>query len=204
MIKRIRQKFKKWGRARAEKKSAEAFVAVFHDEQATTDTVVFVHGLGGHYKDTWKQFPNLLHLDIDLPRFDILLWGYDSSAWRSNVLSVEMEAKRLMSDMRLLLEQAESIFLVGHSMGGLTILEGLVDELKENRAFDLPINVVQHVILYATPTNGNEAASVVKLTVGIFPLLKFLVNRQIKNLSAGDFCQELVRQVDKRIYNPNI
>lgn len=40
------------------------------------DAVVFVHGLDGHFRDTWGAFPELLHSDPDLPNLDILLWGY--------------------------------------------------------------------------------------------------------------------------------
>ena len=40
------------------------------------DAVVFVHGLGGDYRETWGDFPELVATDPDLPAMDILLWGY--------------------------------------------------------------------------------------------------------------------------------
>lgn len=40
------------------------------------DTIVFVHGIVGHYVNTWGEFPKLLHEDPDLPEVDILLWSY--------------------------------------------------------------------------------------------------------------------------------
>ena len=44
-----------------------------------TDTVIFVHGLHGHFRDTWPRMPDLLHHDPDLPHVDVLLWGYRGS-----------------------------------------------------------------------------------------------------------------------------
>ena len=52
--------------------------AAFFGAQDDLDTVVFVHGLGGHFRKTWKMFPELLASDPDLPKLDIFLWGYDS------------------------------------------------------------------------------------------------------------------------------
>lgn len=44
--------------------------------QRHLDTVVFVHGILGHYVRTWGEFPKLLAEDEELPELDILLWGY--------------------------------------------------------------------------------------------------------------------------------
>lgn len=41
-----------------------------------TDTVVFVHGFCGHFRETWGFFPELLLSDADMPEVDVLLWGY--------------------------------------------------------------------------------------------------------------------------------
>lgn len=52
--------------------------AAFFTRQDRVDTVVFVHGLKGHFQQTWDKFPELLVSDPDMPLLDILLWGYDS------------------------------------------------------------------------------------------------------------------------------
>lgn len=42
------------------------------------DAVVFVHGIGGDFLETWGAFPELLASDPELPELDILLWGYQT------------------------------------------------------------------------------------------------------------------------------
>jgi hypothetical protein len=51
---------------------------------------------------------------------------------------------------------------------------------------------------------GSEIASVVRLSLGILPVVRLLVNPQIRDLSTGEFVQTLIREVVKRIYNPTI
>lgn len=203
MLNGIRTWLIAWRARRALKHAADAHEPFFYDEQSTTDTIVFVHGIVGHYSKTWANFPRLLHLDIDLPRTDIWLWGYRSSLLPFD-RSVKTEAQRLMSDLRVVLANAEHIFLVGHSMGGLAILEGVVDELREGRAAKIPVSVARHITLYATPALGSEIASVIKLTIGMIPRLRYIVNRQLRDLSAGGFVNDLIREVSKRIYSPTI
>jgi pimeloyl-ACP methyl ester carboxylesterase len=189
---------------RLEKLSAATIEPVFVGERIGSDeAVVFVHGLAGHFRDTWKQFPDLLIGDPDLPRLDILLAGYDASPhpWTR---SIEDEAKRFASNLRTIFPQDEEVFLVGHSMGGLIILQGLVHELQSNRANERPANAVRHVTLYASPTMGSELAAVIKLTFGQVPILNKVISRQIEELSTGGYCSVLIREVVNRIYSPTI
>ncbi len=189
---------------RLEKLSADAIEPAFVGERVYSDeAVVFVHGLAGHFRDTWKQFPDLLIGDPDLPRLDVLLAGYDASPhpWTR---SIEDEAKRFASNLRTIFPQDEEVFLVGHSMGGLIILQGLVHELQNNRANERPANAVRHVMLYASPTMGPELAAVIKLTFGHVPVLNKAISKQIEELSAGGFCSILIREVVNRIYSPTI
>jgi len=198
------QGIKDWYAKRNEKREADGYEAVFfNDEPTTTDAVVFVHGLGGHFRDTWKKFPELLYHDPDIPRLDILLWGYNSS-FLPGVNGVSTEARRLMSDMRLLFEQGEHLFFVGHSMGGLAILEGLVDELTFLRGAQTPIKLSRHIVLYATPVHGNIAAAAAKYSLGLFSKTRWMLNKQIKDLATGPFVQDLLLDVTNRIYSPTI
>lgn len=58
--------------------------------QKHVDTVVFVHGILGHYAKSWGRFPRLLAEDPDLPDVDILLWGYRTGFFaRHNRLQIE-------------------------------------------------------------------------------------------------------------------
>jgi hypothetical protein len=115
-----------------------------------------------------------------------------------------VEGKRLVSNLRALFTRGEKLLLVGHSMGGLLILQGLVEELTNNRAAVAPVGDVCHVTLYASPTMGTEFASMIKLTLGKIPAIKRIVSSQIQDLSAGEFCNILIREVVDRIYHPTI
>ncbi len=200
---RIREFFRKRRERAKDKADAESEVLRFYDEQSTDDTVVFVHGLGGHFSKTWSAFPELLRSDTELPRFDILLWGYDASPVPGRA-GIAAEARRLMSDLRLASPRAQSVFLIGHSMGGLTVLHGLCEEHKAGRAQDQPARSVQCIVLYASPVLGAAAASVATYTIGKIPLVREVVSQYVQELSGGHFVNTLIGEVNERIYRPNI
>jgi len=143
----------------------EVFQPAFFGGQTECDTIVFVHGLHGHFQRTWAAFPELLRGDPDLPALDIWLWSYRASSL-PGAHSIAVEAEHLMTGLRTLPARVEHLFLVGHSMGGLLILEGLCQELRAGRAKDRPIALVRHVTLYATPVLGSELASTFVLGLG--------------------------------------
>jgi hypothetical protein len=79
MFGRITGFFAKRRARKAEKHRADVTEPVFVGSRLGHETVVFVHGLAGHFRDTWKQFPQLAQQDPDLPQLDILLAGYYAS-----------------------------------------------------------------------------------------------------------------------------
>ena len=83
--------------------------------------VVFAHGGGSRYGEdsTWGFFPKFLF--EDLPQLDVGLYEYRTllgraKFWKSVSLSDEAEA---FADIIRDIGQYQTIFLVGHSMGGL-------------------------------------------------------------------------------------
>ena len=64
-----------------------------------------------------------------------------------------------MSFARDMTPSSAQLFFVGHSMGGLVILDGLTQEAKEGRAAERPAGATRYVVLYATPLNGSSVAS---------------------------------------------
>jgi hypothetical protein len=68
----------------------------FFKQQTHTDTVVFVHGILGHYVTTWGLFPKLLSEDPDLPELDVLLWGY-RTGWISSHHELKVEGQHLVT-----------------------------------------------------------------------------------------------------------
>ena len=138
----------------------------FFGEQQEVDTVVFVHGLRGHFASTWGKFPELLATDADLPSLDILLWGYRTGALHPLVADVKTVGGEMMSELRTRVRSDNALHLVGHSLGGLVILHGIVSEMIKTRAQQPPTSCVSFVSLFACPVSGSSAAAVVRHTLG--------------------------------------
>ena len=163
--------------------------------------VVFVHGLGGDYHETWGEFPELVATDPDLPALDILLWGYRSSFVAPNVQDTETLGRNLVSELRVHLVNGVSACLVAHSMGGLVVLEGLVGEMKRGRAQEHPVNGIDLLSLFAVPTSGSSLADAAVRIVGRLGLPKAVLNKQVRSLT-GEVCDTLLAEVVVRIYDP--
>ena len=168
------------------------------DKPRQFDTVVFVHGILGASTKTWGNFPQLLSSDVDLAEVDVLCWGYQSSLVPGTYADVELESQALMSGLGVGIDRGNQIFLVGHSMGGLVILKGLTEWLRQGRDEDV-IAEVRRVTLYATPLKGSAVANVVH-AAGLFRLIpriliRFLPIAQLRDLRVGTFVDELIRDV---------
>lgn len=140
--------------------------------------VVFIHGLGGHYENTWisstqdKGFwPNWLSEDVD----NIAIWsvGYLNpiSRWGSQkAMHFTDRAKDILHRLNQepLFRDGEIIF-VGHSMGGLMIKQMFhyADRSSELQSI---IGRVNKVCFLATPHRGSDGADLIDwLRVIILP-----------------------------------
>src|SRR5581483_6449861 len=124
----------------------------YESTQKHVDTVVFVHGILGHHTRTWGKFPKLLAEDDDLPVLDILLWGYRTGYFARHH-ELHLEGGHLLTTLESLIRQGNDIVLVGHSMGGLVILKGLVDRMGCKAARQPPCQAVTWIALFAVPLN---------------------------------------------------
>lgn len=175
----------------------------FYKAQIHTDTVVFVHGILGHYIATWGLFPKLLAEDPDLPELDVLLWGY-RTGWIKRHHELKDEGQHLTTSLQTLVRPNNELILVGHSMGGLIILRGLVDRMIAGHAQTAPCRSVSWITLFASPLNGAWAAGVIRIVVN--PLLRLFgtLYKHLRDLSRGSFCDALMAEVVNRIYRPRV
>ena len=96
--------------------------------------VVFVHGVLGHYRETWGDFPYLLAQDADLNHCDWICWGYPSNLQVPKVSSIPFlgnsmpslpsVSESLCADLKnpQIGGSYKNLILVGHSMGGLVLM----------------------------------------------------------------------------------
>jgi pimeloyl-ACP methyl ester carboxylesterase len=169
--------------------------------QRHLDTIVFVHGILGHYVRTWGRFPRLLSEDEELPEFDILLWGY-RTGWFSRHYELRTEAAHLATSLQGLVRPGSDIILVGHSMGGLVILKALVDRMALGEAQLHPCGAIIWISLFASPLNGVWLAGILR-RVFLIPLWALRgLHRHLGDLSRGSFVNDLMSQVTSCIYQP--
>jgi pimeloyl-ACP methyl ester carboxylesterase len=169
--------------------------------QKRVDTVVFVHGILGHYVRTWGKFPRLLAEDEDLPELDILLWGYRTGLFVRNH-ELHLEGGHLATTLETLIQPRSAIVLVGHSMGGLIILKGLVDRMKAGFAQALPCLSVTWITLFATPLSGSWLAGQADERIAK-PLRRISsLYKHLRALSRGTFVKELIEAVRPHLYAP--
>ena len=165
--------------------------------------VVFVHGLHGHYRNTWGAFPELLDRDPALPQVDVLLWSYDASAF-IGASPLAPEGERLLSGLDIEARGGVTeLYLVGHSMGGLVILRGLCDWMAKGHADKPPVTAVRHVTLYASPVQGSQIANWIAWMRKL-PRVGWVLGPQIEALQRGEFCDTLIADVVHRLYQPTI
>ena len=126
-------------------------------------TIVFIHGFGGDWAETWEDFPNYLVDERSLNDWDVYSLGYDSHL-RVDLLKLgsadpdlQKLADKLVTDVRAgELWGYGSLALVADSMGGLVVQRALLDsgELLDR---------VSHVFLFGTRSGGLGKASRVRL-----------------------------------------
>ena len=130
-------------------------------------TVIFVHGFISS-PDVWQPFVNRLTLDKDFPhdRFRFLTFAYPTRMLELNparrIPSIRDCGDELANFIKLHCADADALFLVGHSMGGLVIESMLAAKLK---GFAADLKRIRGVIQFATPNRGSNMLSDVRSIV---------------------------------------
>lgn len=135
-------------------------LAIHKRKYHNTSVVIFVHGLGGSRygeNSTWGNFPRYLFEDI--PQLDVALYEYVTLLGRitnpAKSVNLSDEAEAFADTIRDL--SYETVFLVGHSMGGLLCMAAL-SYLIMSQQKDV-VSRVGGLILMATPQTGSQRAA---------------------------------------------
>jgi len=121
--------------------------------------IVFVHGFTGSGEKTWGLFPKLLREDSELKGVDVYVWDYPTLLLKRNP-SIEDIGQALRTALVEQFPAYKSIYLVGHSMGGLVLQSMVTEELKHGRANNL--KRIKHLIFFGTPNRGTQVPELLK------------------------------------------
>ena len=124
--------------------------------------IVFVHGFNSSKGTAWGEFPALLLKDDDFNEFNIQLFGYPTDLCR-NTDSIRVQGELLASFLTSQFNSSgpkyRQVNLIGHSMGGLVILNALQKLERDN--IQLLRDQDVKVLTFGTPYYGLENTSLV-------------------------------------------
>ncbi|KAI0523877.1 Alpha/Beta hydrolase protein [Xylaria bambusicola] len=161
------------------------------------DNIVAVHGLNGHYRNTWTDKPGSSAakiwlsdlLPLKLPGCRVMSYEYDASVESMAVGTVRDIARRMTQEFKDKRESDVPIVFIAHSLGGIVIKQALV--LAEQSPTDFPAMTEQTkgIVFFGTPHRGADAATwgalVTRIVGNAFPLAHFRFMNFLKKNSEG-------------------
>ncbi|KAG9239845.1 Alpha/Beta hydrolase protein, partial [Calycina marina] len=138
------------------------------DEAGAID-IIAIHGLGGHYKNTWKWVSEdgtqehdwlVEFLPKQIPNARIMTYGYNSAVqFSKSVADIRVFATQLLNDLetkRLTpCQECRPIVFICHSLGGLVFKRAT----NEQHRFSDTLGHIQGVAFFATPHTGASLAN---------------------------------------------
>ena len=138
---------------------------------SASELLIFVHGLGGHYRKTWGQLPDFMEDDQRFDETDFYLLGYDSGLLKFFVPGIHTLAQRLITILLHEYTSQDTVRIISHSMGGLIVKEAISQALLDGKAQEL--SRLRHVIFCSTPHLGETKANILQF-----------IGRHLKELKA--------------------
>jgi pimeloyl-ACP methyl ester carboxylesterase len=166
---------------------------VTYNSDDTKIVVVFIHGIFGHYEETWQSTPSCLMTFPIMAQAD---WG--SFGYRTKLVDFTTAGgleDQLVLWARTHLNRYEQIYFVAHSMGGLIARNAcaklaLSDDAEDQRLFSR----IKQCFLIAVPLAGARVAKVINR----LPLLKKL-NWRIPYLAQPEISRSSLHHYDAAI-----
>jgi pimeloyl-ACP methyl ester carboxylesterase len=129
--------------------------------------VIFIHGLGGNYKDTWSakigEEGDKFYWPMELSKVepDVGVWSINYNAspslWIGTAMPIEDRADNLLKELELVGIGDRPVIFVCHSLGGLVTKQMLMNAASTHRpAFERIVDNTRAVVFLATPSAGSD------------------------------------------------
>lgn len=118
--------------------------------------IVFVHGLGGGGYKTWGTVPPAI-LGSELASVDVAIFDYLSGLRRRffESPSIEVTIEQLVDELEPL--DYDSVYLVGHSMGGVIAMGAVREAYLRQQTFESPlVRRIRGIFTLASPLAGSK------------------------------------------------
>lgn len=150
-----------------QKFDASGFNLHAHSTDPAKTLAVLVHGYGGKGYKTWGAMPEMLFSGRLGTPIDVALFDYASA--RRKILTrgakVELQEKRLARYLNNLTAY-ESVYLIGHSLGGVIAQAATQRHLKDLNSADKQVSSVAALILFCAPRAGTGWSNGARLLGG--------------------------------------
>jgi pimeloyl-ACP methyl ester carboxylesterase len=169
-----------------------SYLVTYHRDY-TKVVIVFVHGIFGHYKETWQNTPVQLMTSPILSHADWGSFGYGTSFidFRDSNNLIE----QLVLWARTHLARYEQIYFVAHSMGGLIVRNACAKLALSSKGEDHRLfSKVKQCFLIAVPVSGARAARI----LNYIPVLRQL-NWRIPYLAQPEVSRDSFKQYETAI-----
>lgn len=162
--------------------------------------IIFMHGIAGHYIDTWKaskspkSWPDLLRDDSRFKSFDLYSISYDT---HRPGLTIPDLLDRLRIFVPEALNHYQDTYFVAHSLGGIALEKFLTQLLGSRQESDQRfVKTVKLVIFLSTPSEGDWLAHPMRV-IAQNPIWDYLAN--------GPFLEEAIHDWRRVLHeNQNI
>lgn len=126
------------------------------------ELLLMIHGFNSSPQKCWGKFPALISEHKHLSNlYDIGFYKFPTAFFTVPFLQKSIRIQDLSNGLRTLInikyKEYNTIGLVCHSLGGLIARKYLIEEVKSSNQLR-----VNRLLLFATPNEGNELASIAK------------------------------------------
>ncbi|KAI1183777.1 hypothetical protein F5B17DRAFT_110946 [Nemania serpens] len=214
-----------WKKKKDPEKAPPIGLKILTDPQNPIVDIVFVHGLNGHWEDTWRHpsesvpWPQAF-LPVSVPNARIMTYGYDSKVvdWSSflgkvSVYGVQQHSHTLLETLASHRQGQEAteraIIFVCHSLGGIVCKDALIRSQKwaTEEHIEPICRATRGIIFLGTPHGGAQIAKYFKILASVVGLVKQTNRTNLRDLSKGSSKLESIQEDfdhhlrSRRLYN---